>query len=193
MHCLEHRREIKLGLHSRQIVYDPELDMQYSSNPSPQDVECTPSASTQQEKQASTIPATPVTPSLPASTPTPPLLPNASHEQNYHERPSYRLLVALILLFSLGVILFAVGLSLLYDVNWAYWGVLACLAFCVAETILWASVMVIWMHCRDSVVRLLGIESDQAKRKMYLAEMIFAVLVFCAKLAGSGIFMYALF
>ena len=114
-----------------------------------------------------------------------PLIPLAPHERDIHKRFGFRMLVALIMLFSLGNIMFAISLSLLYDIDWAYYGVLASLAFSIAEVMLWALVMVLWASFRWPW----DLGTEEQHRRVFILEMIFAWIFFFAMLAACGIFM----
>lgn len=127
------------------------------------------------------------TPSIPAS---PSLIPLASHEQDYHKRIGFRLLIALIMLFSMGIILYAVSLSLLFDIGWAYAGVLTSLGFAMVMLTLWAFCLAAWFHIKLPLERRFNLQGDDRKRKLHLAEMTIGWVAFLVLLTGDGLWMY---
>lgn len=182
---------MKLGLHPDQPIIDPEMEVRENPPPAPpaQDVQGrrgavskrkVPEATTKLESSASTRPSTPHTP---------PLIPLASHEQDYHKRVGFRLLVTLIILFSLANILFAIGLSLLLDINWAFAAILCSLAVTIGEAVLWTFVMVTWMHTRQWVKRLIGLDRMTGEGKVLVFELIVAWLFFFLMLGACVAFM----
>ena len=126
----------------------------------------------------------------PTSTPaSPSLIPLASHEQDYYERIGFRLLIALIMLYSMGIILYAVSLSLLFDIGWAYFGVLTSLAFMMVVLTLWALCLTVWFHIKSVLERRLGLGRAIGRRKVHLTEVTVGWIGFLIMLGGHGAFM----
>lgn len=127
----------------------------------------------------------------PTSTPaSPSLIPLASHEQDYHKRIGFRLFIALIMLYSMGIILYAVSLSLLFDIGWAYFGVLTSLAFMIVVLTLWGLCLTVWFHIKSRLERRLGLGRATGKRRLHLTEVIVGWIGFLIMLGGHGAFMW---
>ena len=113
----------------------------------------------------------------------------ASHEQDYYKRWGFCCLLALIICLSLGITLFAIGLSILYDTNWAYVGILAGIAFAVGVALLWTVVMVVWSHNRPAIEKRFGIDNECGRRRLDIFEIGLAGVSFGFMVTAHGLFM----